>query len=94
MEPLRNLGYSVNPLDDRWEVHLIEGQSIDPVVDYLRAQGLNLRHLVEKRQTLEDLFMETHEDQSHSKKREKRRDRREEPDDVTAVETLEEDRRS
>ena len=25
------------------------------------AQGLNLRHLVEKRQTLEDLFLTTHD---------------------------------
>jgi ABC-2 type transport system ATP-binding protein len=91
---VRSLGYDVSPLEDRWEVHLIEAQSIDPVVDCLRAKGLNLRHLVEKRQTLEDLFMETHEDQSHSKKREKKRDRREEPDNITAVENAEEDRRS
>ena len=36
-----------------------DGQSIDPVVDLLRSRGLNLRHLTEKRQTLEDLFVET-----------------------------------
>jgi hypothetical protein len=59
---LGQLGYEVTPLDDRWEVHLIEGQSIDPVVDFIRARGLNLRHLVEKRQTLEDLFLQTHQD--------------------------------
>jgi ABC-2 type transport system ATP-binding protein len=29
------------------------------VVDLLHARGLKLRHLMEKRQTLEDLFMET-----------------------------------
>ena len=93
-DALRNLGYSVNPLDDHWEVHLLGGQSIDPVVDYLRDKGFNLRHLVEKRQSLEDLFLETHEDHSNVKKREKKRDRREEPDDNTAVEVIEEDRRS
>jgi ABC-2 type transport system ATP-binding protein len=38
-------------------VVLTDGQTIDPVVDLLRAQGLNLRHLVEKRQSLEDMFL-------------------------------------
>src|SRR5207253_3375991 len=59
---VRSLGYEVSPLDDRWEVHLLDGQSIDAVVDFIRSKGLNLRHLVEKRQTLEDLFLETHGD--------------------------------
>jgi ABC-2 type transport system ATP-binding protein len=40
-------------------VGLRDGQTIDPVVDFLRERRLNLRHLVEKRQTLEDIFMET-----------------------------------
>jgi ABC-2 type transport system ATP-binding protein len=93
IEELRNLGYDASPLEDRWEVHLLEGQSIDPVVDLIRAKGLNLRHLVEKRQSLEDLFLATHEDQSHVKKHEKKRDRREEPEIITAVEAVEEDRR-
>lgn len=58
----REIGYTVVPLGERWEVQLVEGQSIDPVVDLLRQHHLNLRHLVEKRQTLEDLFLETHQD--------------------------------
>ena len=37
----------------------VDGQSIDPVVDLLRSRGLSLRHLVEKRFTLEVIFMET-----------------------------------
>ena len=41
------------------ELELTDGQSIDPVVDLLRARGLSIRHLIEKRQTLEELFMET-----------------------------------
>ena len=58
------IGYTVVPLGDRWEVQLNDGQSIDPIVDLLRSQGLNLRHLVEKRQTLEDLFLQTHSDRT------------------------------
>jgi ABC-2 type transport system ATP-binding protein len=34
-------------------------QGIDAVVDLLRAHGLSLRHLTEKHQTLEDLFIQT-----------------------------------
>jgi ABC-2 type transport system ATP-binding protein len=52
-------GYHVTPAGELWEVGLTDGQSIDPVVDLLRQRGLNLRHLVEKRQSLEDLFVET-----------------------------------
>jgi ABC-2 type transport system ATP-binding protein len=56
---LKTQGYKVTPSGEFWEVRLTEGQSIDPLVDLLRARGLNLRHLVEKRQTLEDLFVAT-----------------------------------
>jgi len=52
-------GYHVSRKGDLWEVALTDGQSIDPVVDLLRERGLNLRFLVEKRQTLEDLFIQT-----------------------------------
>jgi ABC-2 type transport system ATP-binding protein len=58
-EELVKLGYQVTPCGDQWEIGLTDGQSIDPVVDLLRARGLNLRHLVEKRQSLEDLFVQT-----------------------------------
>ena len=88
---LRNLGYAVESLGDRWEVLLVEGQTIDPVVDFLRARGLNLRHLVEKRQSLEDLFLETHED--NPEKRE-RREKREKSDHVTVLKIAEEERES
>jgi ABC-2 type transport system ATP-binding protein len=52
-------GFQVKAVDGFWEVELQAGQTIDPVVDLLRARGLSLRHLVEKRQTLEDLFLKT-----------------------------------
>jgi ABC-2 type transport system ATP-binding protein len=44
---------------DLWEVSLLEGQSIDPVLALIHERGLQLRHLVEKRQSLEDLFVKT-----------------------------------
>jgi ABC-2 type transport system ATP-binding protein len=58
-EELENRGYLVSRSGDLWEVGLMDGQCIDPVVDLLRERGLGVRHLVEKRQTLEDLFMKT-----------------------------------
>ena len=51
-------GYQATPAGDLWEIGLADGQTIDPVVRLLHARGLNLRHLVEKRQTLEDQFVE------------------------------------
>lgn len=52
-------GYEVVANGTLWEVWLANGQTIDPVVDFLRSRGLGIRHLVEKRQSLEDIFMET-----------------------------------
>jgi len=52
-------GYPATLRGEYWEIDLADGQSIDPVVDLLRSRGLSIRHLVEKRQTLEDLFLET-----------------------------------
>jgi ABC-2 type transport system ATP-binding protein len=56
---LAALGYRIVSRPNAWEVELDDGQTIDPVIDLIRARGLNLRHLVEKRQSLEDLFLET-----------------------------------
>lgn len=58
-EDLARQGYEVQPRGEFWEIGLTDGQSIDPVVDLLRARGLSIRHLLEKRQSLEDLFLET-----------------------------------
>jgi ABC-2 type transport system ATP-binding protein len=58
-EDARKQGYVFLPRGDFWEITLDDGQSIDPLVDLLRGKGLSLRHLVEKRQTLEELFMAT-----------------------------------
>jgi ABC-2 type transport system ATP-binding protein len=51
-------GYQIKPFGELWEIGLADGQTIDPLVRLLHARGLNLRHLVEKRQTLEDQFVE------------------------------------
>jgi ABC-2 type transport system ATP-binding protein len=56
---LKSRGFDVRPVEGLWEVALSDGQSIDAVLDLLRDRGLNLRHLVEKRQTLEEAFMQT-----------------------------------
>lgn len=56
---LRVRGYDVSPYGERWEIHLHEAQSIDPVIDLLRAHNLSVRHLIEKRQTLEEMFVQT-----------------------------------
>ena len=79
MDDLRQMGFDVVPYNDRWEFQLSEQQSIDPVVDFLRSRNLSLRHLVEKRQSLEDLFVETVERDgrgSSNERREPREDRR------------------
>lgn len=58
-EQIERLGYAVRRRGDLWEVELVGEQTIDPVIDLLHAEGPRLRHLVQKRQTLEDLFLET-----------------------------------
>jgi ABC-2 type transport system ATP-binding protein len=62
LEEVQKHGYTVNRAGELWEVALLDGQTIDPVVDLLRVRGLNLRHLVEKRQTLEDMFLQAVEE--------------------------------
>jgi ABC-2 type transport system ATP-binding protein len=59
VQELAQKGYQVKQDPPFWELELDDGQSIDPVVDLVRARGLSLRHLIEKRQTLEDLFLKT-----------------------------------
>jgi ABC-2 type transport system ATP-binding protein len=60
LDEAAKLGFpSVKKAGIHWEIDLLDGQTIDPVIDLLRNKDLSLRHLVEKRQTLEDLFVET-----------------------------------
>jgi ABC-2 type transport system ATP-binding protein len=59
VDELAKNGFQADKRGDYWEIALEDGQNIDPVVDLLRARGLSIRHLIEKRQTLEELFMAT-----------------------------------
>jgi ABC-2 type transport system ATP-binding protein len=56
-EALKAKGISVRAVGERWELGMPDNVSIDYVVDLIREKGLHLRHLVEKRQTLEDIFV-------------------------------------
>jgi ABC-2 type transport system ATP-binding protein len=56
-DEVRKLGYNFRRTRDRYEITLTEGQSIDPVVDLLREKRLRMTHMVEKKQTLEDIFV-------------------------------------
>jgi len=70
------LGYAAQPVAERpglIEVALNEGQTIDPVVKLLADRGLNLRHLVENKQSLEDVFMKTVESAEPGVDRKKQR---------------------
>jgi ABC-2 type transport system ATP-binding protein len=54
---LRQMGYNLRSIGERWEITLAEKQSIDPALDLIRDKGLRLTHMVEKKQTLEDIFV-------------------------------------
>jgi ABC-2 type transport system ATP-binding protein len=56
-DEVSRLGFAVQPAGELVEVTLSDGQTIDPVLGLLHARGLNLRHLVEKKQSLEDVFV-------------------------------------
>jgi ABC-2 type transport system ATP-binding protein len=58
-EDVAKLGYQGRFIGAYYEVALTDGQTIDPVVALVHERGLKLRHLVQKRQTLEDLFVQT-----------------------------------
>jgi ABC-2 type transport system ATP-binding protein len=59
LEDVRKAGFAAHRVGEYHEVVLKEGQNIDVLVDLIRSKGLSLRHLIEKRQTLEDLFVQT-----------------------------------
>ena len=58
LEDVARLGLRTEPQGDRWEV--VTGNdpdAIDKVLGLLAEKGLRLRYLVEKKQTLEDVFV-------------------------------------
>lgn len=57
-ELVAKLGYQVHQVGDQYEVVTGQGdKGIDEVLVLLHQQGLKLRHLVEKKQSLEDVFV-------------------------------------
>lgn len=54
---VKERGYKVESAGEKVEIELAEGQSIDPVIEMLWAKGLKLRHLLEQKLTLEDVFV-------------------------------------
>jgi ABC-2 type transport system ATP-binding protein len=61
-DDVARLGYSVKAATEKaghTVVALVEGQTIDAVVKLLGEKGLNLRHLVEQKQSLEAAFLAT-----------------------------------
>jgi ABC-2 type transport system ATP-binding protein len=78
-EEVERLGYDVARVGTFYEVGLQEGKTIDPVVALLSQRGLSLRHLVEKRQTLEDLFIQTVDDAEPVTDRDRARRYRDDP---------------
>ena len=58
-EEVARLGYPITVVDGFTELDIPTGKSIDPILELLTAKGLKLRHLVEKKQSLEDVFVRT-----------------------------------
>jgi ABC-2 type transport system ATP-binding protein len=58
-DEIRKLGCKVTMADALWEVEIPENGSIDPVLSLLHRHGLRLRHLLRKRTSLEELFLQT-----------------------------------
>ncbi len=60
LEAVAKLGFAVLALPGttgHFEVTLNEGQTIEPVMKLLSASGLTVTHIVEKKQSLEDVFI-------------------------------------
>jgi ABC-2 type transport system ATP-binding protein len=64
---IERMGFRCEVVDGRVEVVVQEARQIDPVIQLLLQQGLSLRHLVEKKQTLEDVFVKVVESDHQGK---------------------------
>ena len=54
---VQKLGFKTEQTGEHWEVVTGIDGGIDKVLSLIQSQGLRLRHLVEKKETLEDVFM-------------------------------------
>lgn len=59
---IRERGYKIEINDGKAEIDLTDGQGIDPVIELLWSKGLKLRHLLEQKLTLEDVFVKMVDD--------------------------------
>jgi ABC-2 type transport system ATP-binding protein len=62
VDAVTQLGFPVRPMPDapgQFEVTLPDGKTIEPVMKLLADKGLTVVHIVEKKQSLEDVFMTT-----------------------------------
>lgn len=75
-DEVTKIGYAVRPLPDHaghFEVVLADGQTIEPVMKLLSERSLTVVHVVEKKQSLEDVFMTTVEGAEPGVDRKRRR---------------------
>lgn len=56
-EEIAKIGFQVAPHGDQWEVIAGMDDGIDRILTVLAEKGIRLRHLVEQKQTLEDVFV-------------------------------------
>ena len=78
VDAVAKLGFAVRPLPDtagHFEVMLTDNQTIEPVMKLLSEKGLTVTHIVEKKQSLEDVFMTTVEGAEPGVDRKRRRAR-------------------
>ena len=78
VDAVAKLGFAVRPLPDtagHFEVTLTDNQTIEPVMKLLSEKGLTVTHIVEKKQSLEDVFMTTVEGAEPGVDRKRRRAR-------------------
>ena len=57
--PAANGPKGAPPAAELWEIGLTDGQTIDRLVRLVFEKGLHLRHLIERKQSLEDAFLAT-----------------------------------
>ena len=74
---LRAQGLTVERLATSWQIGLKNSDAIDDVIRMLVSKGLRVRHLVEKRVTLEEVFMTTVESSEPGVDKARKRPRRE-----------------
>jgi ABC-2 type transport system ATP-binding protein len=68
-DEVTRLGFTVEQVAGFTEVVIPDGKGVDQVLGVLQSHGLNLRHLVEKKTSLEDVFVSMVDSQDSEKDR-------------------------